>query len=202
MDNIEKANQGKFFSCFINYHPIFNPNSTLRRQIKLDVLYDSPAMATDKLTLSSFLRQASGQEPEVPLVACVTPVEIAADKLCALSWRVLIRERGAKKDDPAIVRHLYDLVALEDCAKQSSDFPELLSQLLNREQGRLEKLPEIYLMAPHSRLLKALDMLAEDPEYPGEYQHFALRMSYAPEAKRPSFEQTLKAARRLAERVA
>ena len=200
--NIEKGNQSKFFSCFINYPTTFDPHNALRPQVKLDVSYDSPAMATDELALSSFLGQANEENPEVPLIACVTPVETAADKLSALSWRVLTRERGSEKDDPALVRHLYDLTALEGCAGESQDFPELLSELLGQETSdRLKRFPRLAAMAPSDRLANALDTLAEDPEYTSEYERFALNMSYAAETERPTFEQGLEAARRLAERV-
>lgn len=200
--DIEKKNQSQFFSCFIDYPATFEPHSALRPQVKLEVSYESPAMATDELALSSFLGQASEEKPEVPLIACVTPVETAADKLSALSWRVLTRERGSEKDDPALVRHLYDLAALESCAGESPDFPGLLSKLLDRETSdRLKRFPKIAAMLPSDRLANALDTLAEDTEYTNEYERFALNMSYATETERPTFEQGLEAAHRLAERI-
>ena len=39
--------------------------------------------------LWSFVAQARNEEPEVARVACVAPAETAADKLSALTWRVL-----------------------------------------------------------------------------------------------------------------
>lgn len=199
---IEKGNQSKFFSCFIDYPTTFDPHSALRPQVKLEVSYESPAMATDELALASFLGQARRENPEVPSVACITPVETAADKLSALSWRVLTRERDSEKDDPTLVRHLYDLAALEGCAGESPDFPGLLSELLGREtSNRLKRFPKLAAMVPSDRLASALNTLAEDPGYASEYEHFALNMSYATETERPTFEQGLEAARRLAERV-
>ena len=56
-------------------------------------------------------------------------------------------------------------------------------------------------MVPSDRLTSALNTLAEDPGYASEYERFALNMSYATERERPTFEQDLEAARRLAERV-
>tara|TARA_R110002072_G_scaffold47597_1_gene130730 strand:- start:830 stop:1057 length:228 start_codon:yes stop_codon:yes gene_type:complete len=44
---------------------------------------------------------------------CLSAVETGADKLSALTWRVLKRDRSDESDDPTMVRHLHDLSALK-----------------------------------------------------------------------------------------
>lgn len=48
-------------------------------------------------------------------------------------------------------------------------------------------------------LTTALETLASDSEYQGEYERFVVAMSYAPEGETPEFEAALAAARRLGE---
>jgi hypothetical protein len=129
---------------------------------------------------------------------CVSPVETAADKLSALTWRVLVRDRGSTQDDPTLVRHLYDLAALEDLATQSPTFVPLMRQTLEKDAGRWHLPSEIAEMTIQEQLLAALREISTDPEYAAEYKEFVLGMCYAPEGEIPSFEAALEAAARLA----
>jgi len=99
----------------------------------------------------------------VPAIACVSPVETAADKLSALTWRVLTRQRGGARDEPALIRHLHDLAALETLASEHPEFPELLLRLLVQDAARGRAVPEIAAMTPGHRLAAALNMLAAIP---------------------------------------
>ncbi|HKJ97998.1 MAG TPA: hypothetical protein VJ959_03685 [Desulfotignum sp.] len=45
-------------------------------------------------------------------IGCVSVIETAGDKLSALTWRILVRDKADEKDDPTMIRHLHDLVAL------------------------------------------------------------------------------------------
>ena len=52
-------------------------------------------------------------------------------------------------------------------------------------------------MTPAERVTAALKTLADDPDYPHEYERFVLNMSYAAEDETPTFEAALDAVRRL-----
>ncbi len=88
-EGIKSRNKGRFFNCQIAYQQNFTPAATLRPHIKLEVTFKPPALPFEEKPLQSFIAQAMGQRPEVPTIACVSPVETAADKLSALTWRVL-----------------------------------------------------------------------------------------------------------------
>src|SRR3546814_18445448 len=77
-------------------------------------------------SLQSFVAQAQRASPEVEGILCIAPVETAAEKLSALTWRVLSRQRGEEGDDPRLIRHLHDLAALEDLVREHSEFPRLV----------------------------------------------------------------------------
>src|SRR3546814_17466275 len=79
-------------------------------------------------SLQSFVAQAQRASPEVEGILCIAPVETAAEKLSALTWRVLSRQRGEEGDDPRLIRHLHDLAALEDMVREHSEFPRLVEQ--------------------------------------------------------------------------
>lgn len=199
--DITPGDESRFFSCRVTYAAHFAVDPALRPHIRLEVTLASPALPAEHRRLCSFVAEARGEDPEVPAIACVTPVETAADKLSVLSWRVLTRERGGRGDDPALIRHLHDVAALEGHAAEHPGFPELLHQRIQEDTRRLGAFPGIAAMAPAERLSAALERLGADPEYPVEYNRFVGAMSYAGEGETPTFGSALEAARRLGERV-
>lgn len=54
-------------------------------------------------------------------IDCVSAIETVGDKLSALTWRILVRDRADVKDDPTIIRHLHDLAALEKMIRGELD---------------------------------------------------------------------------------
>jgi predicted nucleotidyltransferase component of viral defense system len=196
-EGIESRNESRFFTCRIDYTPAFEPTAALRPHVKLEMTFTPPALDTETRPVQSFVAQARDTGPEVGGIACVSPAETAADKLSALTWRVLTRERGSARDDPTLIRHLHDLAALEGQALAEPGFPGLLRNLLDQDARRGAPPAELTEMSGSDRVEAALDRLAADPEYAGEYQSFVMGMSYAATPDIPSFEQALEAAHRL-----
>ncbi|MDY6781920.1 MAG: nucleotidyl transferase AbiEii/AbiGii toxin family protein [Cyanobacteriota bacterium] len=192
--NIHSHNQGRFFDCQIIYQQNFEPATSLRHHIKLEVTFKSPALPVEERSLQSFIAKANKHPPEVPLIACVSPIETAADKLSALTWRVLSRQRGQEGDDPTLIRHLYDLTALEDEIVASENFTPLVVKLLDEDAKRGLDLSKIL---PTERLQRMLQCLEDDSVYEDEYDRFVTGMSYAAENSRPSFARAVTALRRL-----
>lgn len=175
----------------IGYDSVFAQNPSLRSHLKLEVTFESPKLPVEGRSLQSFVAKARREPPEVPMLACVSPVETAADKLSALTWRVLTRQRGGEKDDPTLIRHLYDLVALESYVAQSADFPRLAHSLLQQDARRGQPSLEIQAMTVVERLSQALALLRSDADYQREYERFVLAMSYAKEDETPSYTHAL-----------
>src|SRR3546814_17401649 len=84
----------------------------------------SPISAEGR-SLQSFVAQAQRASPAVEGILCIAPVETAAEKLSALTWRVLSRQRGVEGNDPRLIRHFHDLAALEAMVREHSEFPRL-----------------------------------------------------------------------------
>ena len=194
-DDITARDRGRFFQCRIGYSPNFSVPPALRTQIQLEVSFRQPALRVEERSLQSFVAHARKLDPEVQTISCVAPSETAADKIAALTWRIPSRRRGEEDDDPTVVRHLHDLVALEHHATEDPAFPELLARLVrtdakrdrNGDDGR----------TPEQRIASTLDILASDPEYAQEYKQFVLSMSYAAEGKAPDFAAAMETLKRL-----
>ena len=199
-DEIKVRDKGRFFNCPIAYQQNFTPARALRPHIRLEVSLKPPVLPVEEKPLQSFIAKAMRQQPEVPAIACVSPRETAADKLSALTWRVLSRQGGNKKDDPTLIRHLHDLAALEDSITAYEDFPNLVVTLLKQDERRDKDL-NLSVVPPVERLYRMLQCLEGDSVYANEYERFVIGMSYAAEDKRPSFSQALSSAYHIVNRI-
>jgi predicted nucleotidyltransferase component of viral defense system len=186
-------NENRKFTLLIRYKENFEIPAALRPYIKLDVNFILPTLPVEQRPLQSFIAQAMDQPPEVPLMACVSPIETAAEKLSALTWRVLSRNRGSEKDDPSLIRHLYDLTALRDVIFNYSNFSDLVVGVIGKDiendRGKIKSLAnsEVEL------LQKMLLTLEDDSLYANEYQQFVTGMSYAVEDECPTFSEAIDA---------
>src|SRR5699024_10520011 len=108
-DSIEKGSN--FCKLPVAYESYFEVPDSLRPHLQLEFSYCRPRRETQRCGISSFVTSFSHREPETE-IPCLSPAETAADKLCALAWRVLARDRNSEHDDPTIIRHLHDLRAL------------------------------------------------------------------------------------------
>ncbi|MEA5517269.1 nucleotidyl transferase AbiEii/AbiGii toxin family protein [Nodularia sp. UHCC 0506] len=192
LDEVKARNNNRQFSCNISYKRKFDQSIALRPYIKLDINFISPVLPVEEKTLISFISQAMEQSPEVPLIACISPLETAAEKLSALTWRVLTRNRESEQDDPSLIRHLYDLTALNQTIEDYQDFSSLVSDFMQEDfkenRGKIQSLaiPTVEFLP------KMLYELESDPIYNDEYQQFVTGMSYATEDECPTFEQCIK----------
>ncbi len=188
---VKARNSNRQFSCNISYQQKFDQSIVLRPHVKLDINFISPVLPVEEKTLISFISQAMEQSPEVPLIACISPVETAAEKLSALTWRVLTRNRESEQDDPSLIRHLYDLTALNQTIEDYQDFCSLFSKFMEEDfkenRGKIKSLsiPRVDFLP------KMLQELKSDPIYEDEYQRFVTGMSYATEDECPTFEQCM-----------
>ena len=166
-DDVTVANESRFFCCHVGYPTTAVVAPVLRPRLKLEVTLASPALPADERQLRSFVAQALGQDAEVPRIGCVALAETAADKLRVPTWRVL--DPGTRQD-PTLVRHLYDLAALEQRAIEYEGFPVLLRQLLDADAARGEAAPEIAALPAADRLANAIEILDGEPRHATDYE--------------------------------
>lgn len=164
----KSRNASQFFRADFAYPNEFSPVAGLRPHIRVEMTFQTPRLASIKRPLQSLLSRGLGQEPEIAAFACVDPVETAADKLSALTWRVCSRRRGAEGDDPSIIRHLHDLAALEPIAAQADAFAELVKGAMADDLHRAgREAPQ----APEDRIVRMFELLTGDALWAKEYEH-------------------------------
>jgi predicted nucleotidyltransferase component of viral defense system len=200
-ENVGAKNDNQFFSVNIEYSSVFSVSDALRPHILLEVTFDNPMLVPVKLPIYSFVREALGELPEVTEINCISPVEVAANKLSALTWRALDRIRGGKDDDPSLVRHIHDLAALETKVKGNPDFLRLVKDSFNKDNGRVKNNPKFSSWGLVEKIEELFKTLNVDKSYSQEYERFVRGASYDLEALIISFDRAVECLRRLADHI-
>lgn len=187
-ESIKKGNENNFFSFEIEYEKLYE-GSNLRPNIKAEFTFENLILPNTICEISSFIGKFINEKPIS--INCIQPIEVIANKFSALMWRVYIKDRTkplhSKENDPTIVRHLHDIVALEDLL-YTKEFVELLQKSYETDKGRggfdnNYTLPEFIEIT--------LDKLTEDKVYKKEYSDFVDSMSYAKGSEVITFEKAL-----------
>lgn len=146
----------------------------------------------------SFVNELAGEAPEVPSIACIDPVENAADKLSAFVWRTADRIRNSENDDPTILRHQHDLAILKAVAISHPDFRRLSKEVITQDDQRSKKIMGFSI---HQKFEYVMKLIEKDKEYKTEYERFVHGMSYANTEDMPSYDDALNSVKSLMEHV-
>jgi hypothetical protein len=140
------------------------------------------------LPVSSFVNEVAGQVLEIAKITCIDPLENAADKLSAITWRIPSRIRGEDDKEPDIVRHLHDLAKLSERAFSYPDFKQLAVQTIEHDADRSEVLAGL---STHEKLQMMMRILETDPLYADEYASFVNGMVYDQDTQTPSYTEAI-----------
>lgn len=167
---------GNYFKIPLKYPRQFHTPSALRPELKLEFSFTQPQRESEVRPISSFIAEFSGANPEARIM-CLSSIETAADKLSALIWRVLKRDRKAENDDPSLIRHLHDLSPLLNIIEDDKEvFVDTARVSFDGDMRTGARRVEKNL----SEAAKdTLNVLRRDDEYKREYERFVAGMSYA-----------------------
>jgi Nucleotidyl transferase AbiEii toxin, Type IV TA system len=183
----------RFFSADLAYEAEFEAGQGLRAHIRVEMSFEAPSLPPAPRSICSLIAMAQREPPEVASFPCVDPVETAADKLSALAWRVLVRDRTRPNDDPTIIRHLYDLAAHEPRVAAAPRFAELVLTASASDEGR----GGAAAANPVAMFADMLRRLETDPLWAREYQEFVRAVSFAGPGEAIHFADALAACARL-----
>ena len=193
-DEIMRGDSHRFFKIPIQYDRSFE-GSFLRPHLQLEMTFMELKRPAQRRTIRSMVSEVTQTMPELE-INCVSAIETAGDKLSALTWRILVRDRKDDKDDPTVIRHLHDLAALENMITEApDDFASSAKGSLEQDKSRRGG-DVIANMSVTDRLANALRILKEDGLYQKEYEQFVASMSYAAEDELIGFEKALQALER------
>jgi len=195
-EHIKTRDENRFFSIDFSYPSYFSRSDALRPHVQIEVTIKAIQCEQSYLPVSSFVNAVMKKPAEVQRIACIDPVESASDKLSALAWRIPDRVRGAKEDDPSLVRHIHDLALLKELALSHTNFAALLSASMQEDDRRSKNNPSFAGLPMSQKFQQLLVILETDKEaYAREYDLFVRGVSYAAKGEPPDFTAAVQAVR-------
>ena len=187
-DKIQRGKKYRYFKAQVEYDIRFE-HKLLRPYLQLDMTFTDYKLPPLQKEIQSIVSKSTGESPETELT-CISPIETASNKISALTWRVVVRNRASEKDDVTLIRHLHDLAALKNKILNDKEvFVDCAQHSMQSDQERGGDV--IANMSVSDRLSKAYEMLSTDDIYQEEYQQFVQNMSYAHEDEQISFDKAL-----------
>lgn len=169
----------------LGYPQNHDASAALRAGLQIEFSFTQPRLEAERRQIQSFVSFFTEADPEVEIL-CLQPIETAADKLSALTWRVLKRDRSAHGDDPTMIRHLHDIAALISVIREDRE------QFIEVAESSFEGDRQIGKRDTKASFIKsvqdAIACLDNDDEYREEYSQFVDAMSYADDDKSLDFD--------------
>lgn len=187
------GNGSRYFRATFHYGPKFPDAVGVRPSLQVEITFTGTALEPKLQPVQSLLGRALKQAPDVALLACVDPIETAADKVSALAWRTASRKRGTDGDDPAVVRHLHDLAALAAKVEAEPKFKPLVLGILDKDAKRSKKEGA----TGRGMLAAMLPTIEADGLWRREYEQFVGAVSFGKDEDRISYDQAMANCERL-----
>ena len=196
-NNIKITDESSFFSFEIEYDKDFEISSNLRKNIKIEFKFENLQMPSKNCELKTLVHQFINDE--TVNFDCINVLEVAANKYSALLWRTFIKDRtqpvNTPKNDPTIMRHLYDIAALENDIK-NTEFIKLIKYSCNKDTGR-GGVEHKYSIEEFSKII--LDKLQSDKLFKEEYINFVDTMCYS--RNKISFDDAIKSLKNIVDYI-
>jgi hypothetical protein len=150
------------------------------------------------LRLSSLVNQFTKEIPEVDGFYCVNLAETAADKIAALSWRVVGMEPNHPDYDPRIIRHLYDLSYLAPRVIDDPQWSKLSLETVANDLKTRAKTLASKISSPQELLTQLVIKLGGNEFYRESYRDFVEELTYGESLP---FEQAIETLNLLSDRL-
>jgi hypothetical protein len=195
-DRVTVQHNDTYVRYDLPYDPIMRGEGVLRPEIKIEISAFPTRRPLLERAVISFVAEANGIEAEIPSIACVSLVEIAAEKFVALTRRSGAAFAGHEELDRTLPRHVYDLSRL-DGHYDAEDAARLAHETM-KDDAVTRGYPA-YQADPLAETLQAIEVMAGRREFAALYSILMDEMVYG---EKPAFDNAMAVVRRLADRVA
>ena len=184
-DSVFSRDENRFANFYVEYPKNFKPASTLRNNLKIELSFKDIYLTTERKQIKSYIGEYIKDAP-VADIDCLSVVETAANKFNALLWRVDIKDRtqpyNHMTNDPALMRHLYDLSALYPVLDGNNQFVCLVKEIYKQDCMRGDKTRHLTITEFCD---KTLEKIETDTDYKKEYEMFVSKMVYRVDSRIP-----------------
>ena len=175
---VYKRDRSTFLKCQIAYPSQFADTNSIRSHIQVELTFEPPQLEPEVRSVSSLVNQFTQQPPEIAGMACLNLAETAADKIAALSWRVVSKEPDGERYDPRIIRHLYDLSYLSPEIINNPNWSKLSLETISHDLKTRDKSLASQIDSPQELLNQLVDKLGGNQLYRKHYREFVEDFAY------------------------
>ena len=183
---VYKRDRSTFLKCQIAYPSQFAGTNTVRSHIQVELTFEPPQLEPEIRPLSSLVNQFTQQPPEIAGMACLNLAETAADKIAALSWRVVSKEPDGdsarrtlrERYDPRIIRHLYDLSYLSPEIINNPNWSKLSLETISHDLKTRDRSLASQIDSPQELLNQLVTKLRGNQLYRQHYRDFVEDFAY------------------------
>ena len=195
---VYKRDRSTFLKCQIAYPSQFADTNTVRSHIQVELTFEPPQLQPEIRPLSSLVNQFTQQPPEIAGMACLNLAETAADKIAALSWRVVSKEPDGDRYDPRIIRHLYDLSYLSPEIISNPNWSKLSLETISNDLKTRDRSLASQIDSPQELLNQLVAKLGSNQLYREHYREFVGDFTYGESL---SFDEAIASLRNLIDRL-
>ncbi len=198
VQEVYKRDRSTFLKCQIAYPSQFADTNTVRSHIQVELTFEPPQLEPEVRSISSLVNQFTQQPPEIAGMACLNLAETAADKIAALSWRVVSKEPDGERYDPRIIRHLYDLSYLSPEIISNPNWSKLSLETISNDLKTRDKSLASQIDSPQELLNQLVAKLGGNQLYREHYRGFVEDFTYGESL---SFDEAIDSLRNLIDRL-
>lgn len=174
-------NEHKFQQLLLQYPTIHKGIEALRSHIQLELTESILLQQPCNVSLSSLFANVTGQESEVNVFPCIELESIAAEKFVALLRRTAaIARDNENKDDPTLIRHIYDLYFIREAKIDLEKTKSLVKQVIEIDVDQFGNQQAEFCENPVGELLFGFDTLKQNSNSNQRYTNFIGPLVYHP----------------------
>lgn len=178
----------RYIEYQLRYPQQFSQAPCLRPIIKLELIETILPLQAEYRSIQSLVSQLYRQTQEVHKFACVTVQSTLVEKVISMLRRTMQVKRDPKrKDDPTLVRHIYDIHCINiDRQLDFEDLIPLFQIVLQEDVSRFGNQHSEFVINPIQELQLGLKKLESNPLHYQRVTNFVIPMVFNTE--RPNFD--------------
>ena len=173
-------NEGKYSRIEMDYPSVFPVSTRLRPHILLEFTLSDVRLAVECLSVKTLIEQTLKNINlfKSSSTHCVSINETAIEKWVGLTRRIAAIERGYHADDETLIRHVYDLNAINKANRITADFFAIANAIVTNDAKQFRNQHPEYSVDTSAEIQLSLSLLRHKPLWKERYQKFIEEMVY------------------------
>lgn len=178
--NDHARNEGRYQQVTLKYFNSFPIGSALRPDIKIEFTFADILLPTNELEIKTLIEDNFDEVKlfTSPITKCISVDETAIEKWVSLTRRIMAIERDREDDDKTLIRHVYDLNAINEAGKINSSFIELAKTIVISDGKQFKNQHPEYAADPSAEIKQSIALLKNKSIWKERYEEFIEAMVY------------------------